>query len=99
MPPFSDKEATKAWHDGVKAMSKSLPVHTERVPVRARVPQDVVDAVVASRGTFVEGKPADKSLWVYFIWYESGIKFRWAIAQGSNKLRSGGDAISDAQDR
>lgn len=97
-PPFSDQEATKAWSDGVKAMSKSLPVHTERVPVRARVPQDVVDAVVASKGTFVAGKPADKDLWVYFIWHESGIKFRWRMTQGKT-LRAGGDAVSGAQDQ
>lgn len=92
MPPFSDKEATKAWSDESHALSKSLPVKTERVQVRARVPQDVVDEVVASKGTFEAGKPADKKLWVYLIWYKSGIKLRWRITQGK-ELRSGGDEI------
>lgn len=93
-PPFSDKEATKAWSDESHALSKSLSIKTERVLVRARVPQDVIDEVMESNRQRQRSKLADKSLEIYFIWFESGIKFRWRLVQGCCKvLREGGDVI------
>ncbi|MCC7680291.1 hypothetical protein [Janthinobacterium sp. FW305-128] len=87
--------ALQAWSDGVHAMSRSLPIQTARVAVRSRVPQDVIDEVLASNRQRAPNALPDKDLWVYFIWYETGIKFRWRLLQGCCKmLREGGDELA-----
>lgn len=92
----SEPVALQKWNDGVHAMSRSLPIKTARVAVRSRVPQDIVDEVVASNRSRELGKLPDKMLWVYFIWYETGIKFRWSLEQGCCRVRrTGGDDIEN----
>lgn len=72
----------------------ALPIHKEQVRVRERVPQDVVGEVMESNRIRQPGKVADKSLWIYFIWYESGVKFRWELNDRCcGVLRSGGDRL------
>lgn len=76
---------------------KALPVHVERVVIRERVPQDVIDEVIRSRRETQPGKLPDKSLWLNFVWTASGIKFHWRLesrkAAPEYLLRSGGDVI------
>ena len=87
--------ALQAWSDGVHAMSRALPIQTARVAVKSRVPQDVIDEVLASNRQRAPNALPDKDLWVYFIWYETGIKFRWRLLQGCCKmLREGGDELA-----
>ncbi len=87
--------ALQEWRDGVHAMSRSLPSQTARVAVRSRVPQDVIDEVLASNRKRAPNALPDKDLWVYFIWYETGIKLRWRLLQGCCKmLREGGDELA-----
>lgn len=77
-------------HDELHA----LPVKKARVLVRDRVPQDVVDEVMESNRRREPHKLPEKRLEVYFIWYESGIKFRWELEKGCCEvLRAGGDEI------
>ncbi len=69
----------------------ALPQKSERLPIRARVPQDVVDEVIASRQ---RGGSGDKRLWLYLVWRENGIQLRWSLEQGCcTALRKGGDVI------
>lgn len=71
---------------------RARPVNVERVPVRARVPADVVDEVTRSNQQRAKGELAELSLWVDFIWYDSGVKFRWREKRGCcTVVRSGGD--------
>lgn len=72
----------------------ALPNKIARISVRERIPVDVVNSVVRSKGQpILKGRPPLK-LWVYFIWSESSIKFRWSEVEGCcTVLRSGGDRI------
>lgn len=96
-PPMpTEAAALHAWNEEVKAMSRALPIKTARVPVKSRVPQDVVDEVLTSNRRAAPGTLPDEMLWVYFIWYETGIKFRWSLEQGCcNVRKSGGDDLTN----
>jgi len=90
----ADPVALKIWGDGVDALSRSLPIQNARVPVRSRVPQDVVDEVLASKKRRLPKSLPDEMLWVYFIWYESGIKFHWSLDSRCCGVRQeGGDDL------
>lgn len=91
----SEPVALQKWNDGVDAMSRSLPIKTARVAIRPRVPQAVVDDVLASNKRAAAGALPDEMLWVYFIWYENGIKFRWKLKSDCcGLLREGGDDLA-----
>ncbi len=73
-----------------------LPVHVERVIIRERVPQDVIDEVIRRKRATPPGKLPDKSLQLNFVWTDGGIKFRWLLREKDtpgSMSRSGGDAI------
>jgi hypothetical protein len=91
----ADPVARQVWSDGVHALSRSLPIQTARVAVRSRVPQDVIDEVLASNRQRAPRALPDKMLWVYFIWYETGIKLRWKLKSSCcGLLREGGDELA-----
>jgi hypothetical protein len=91
--------ALQVWSDGVHALSRSLPIQTARVAVQSRVPQDVIDEVLASNRQRAPNALSDKMLWVYFIWYETGIKLRWKLKSSCcGLLREGGDLCELAVD-
>ena len=72
----------------------AMPLHKARVPVRERVPQTVIDEATASNLRRQPGQAPDKSLWVYFVWYDSGVKFRWELKSGCcQTLSAGGDEM------
>jgi hypothetical protein len=74
-----------------RAEFNALPQKSERVPIRARVPQDVVDEVIASRQ---RGGTGNKRLWLYLLWREDGIKLAWSLKQDCcTVLRKGGDRV------
>ena len=73
---------------------KVMPRKTGRVMLRSRVPDAVLAEVVASNRHREKGRTPEKMLWVYFIWYENEIKFRWELKKDCcTVLRSGGDEI------
>ena len=73
---------------------ESMPRKSAQVAVRSRVPQDVVAEVIKSNHHRERGKTPEKMLWVYFVWYENEIKFRWELKKGCcTILSSGGDQI------
>ncbi|QNA89452.1 hypothetical protein G4G28_14980 [Massilia sp. Dwa41.01b] len=74
----------------------ALPVHVERIIIRDRVPQDVIDEATRSRREAAPGKLPDKTLWLNFVWTDGGIKFHWRLESPKVPgyvLRSGGDVI------
>ena len=95
-PKPTDPVALQEWNDRVDLLIRTLPHKRARVAVRSRVPQDVVDEVLASNKRAAAGALPDEGLWVYFIWYETGIKFRWSLERGCCKvLRAGGDELAN----
>lgn len=83
------------FNKAIEEKLRNSPVKTRRVLVRDRVPSDVIDEVTESNRKREPNKLAEKSLWVYFIWHESGIKFYWELRNGCcTALRAGGDTIS-----
>lgn len=87
----------KEWERGRKYTNEELsgiPVHLRRVSVRDRVPRDVVDEVISSKLAAEPGKLSDRYLELFFVWYPSETRFRWAMKnRRSDVLRSGGDAL------
>ena len=89
----------------------AMPIHSQRVMVRARVPQDVVEEVIESHRRLKNNSLPDRRLHVYFVWTDEGIKLVWELekvtdldANSPNPihtnwdtriLRSGGDKIVD----
>ena len=74
---------------------RALPRKTARVAVRSRVPQDVVDEAIEAKRRRQPHELPDKMLYVYFIWTETGVKFRWELGRGGVTLREGGDEIGN----
>lgn len=74
---------------------KTWPRETARVPVRDRVPASVISEIIQSRKDPSKNRKEDLSLWVYFLWTDTGIKLHWRQERGCCEvLRSGGDALS-----
>ena len=94
-PPMPrDQEGAKIYSEEVRTISRALPRKTGRVIVRGRVPDAVVAEIVESNRHREKGKTPEKMLWVYFIWYENEIKFKWELKKDCcTVLRSGGDEV------
>jgi hypothetical protein len=92
-PDNANPVALQAWRDRVHLLARTLPRKIERVPVRSRIPQEIVNQVIESNRTTPEGKLPEKSLWVFFIWHEDGIKFRWKLDGCCGDIASGGDQL------
>jgi hypothetical protein len=78
---------------------RALPRERQRVLIRERVPQDAIEEVLQSKRDAPRGKLPEKMLWVYLVWTDEGIKFRWQVertpqAPGEIRvLRAGGDTL------
>lgn len=89
----------EAYSKAVEEKFRALPLMKERVPVRGRVPTEAIEEVLQSKRDAPRGKLPEKSLWVYFVWTDDGIKLRWEVyrkaqAPGEQSvLRSGGDPL------
>jgi hypothetical protein len=84
----------RAAQDAYVAQKKALPLKRQRVAIRGILP----DAVV----TELEQSPLDperaslrlKSLKLFFIWTQDGLKVRWRMRQGCcTVIREGGDDV------
>ena len=96
LPEWIEFEWTEPIYrrDYTREQLLGLPVKKARVLVRDRVPPDVIDEVMESNRKREPHKLPEKSLQLYFIWYESGIKFRWELRKGCcDVLRAGGDDV------
>jgi len=77
-----------------KAEIDALPLVTEKVAVRDRIPQDVIDNIVRSNKLRGSANAPDLGLWVYFVWFDTGIKLSWTVKDGCcTVVSSGGEPI------
>lgn len=58
---------------------RALPTKTQRLEIKSKVPQSVVDEVIASKRVAQPGDLADKTLWIYVFWTPDGMKMRWEM--------------------
>jgi hypothetical protein len=88
----SDFAARQIWNAKVDELSRTLPVNSERVRVRDRIPADVFQRLAEARRHPVAGQ--DLRLWLSFVWYAGGIRFHWELKEGCCDLKqAGGDVI------
>lgn len=74
---------------------RNSPMKVERIFVCSRIPQDVVGEAIEAKRRRQPHELPDKMLYVYFIWTETGVKFRWELGRGGVTLREGGDEIGN----
>lgn len=85
---FKDFPTPAAFDQAYGEKYAKLPVKTQRLEIKRRVPQSVVAEVIASKTSAQPGNVADKTLWIYIFWTPDGIKMRWAMKD--QKAGSGG---------
>jgi hypothetical protein len=99
--PFPEHSSSQHLDDSNEQFMKrynAFPVKKQRVIIRSRVPQNVIDEVVDSNRRKRPNELPDKALRIYFIWTEQGIKFHWRLwyrpeGRPDSYPREGGDAI------
>ncbi len=90
---FTWREYPKPDRERTREELLAQPLRTERVQVRSRIPQLVVDEIVKSKKNRARDKNKDLSLWIYFIFTDTGTKLHWREKDGAwDVIRSGGDA-------
>jgi len=89
------ERAIQQWRDQFDSDSKQIPIKTQRVQVRGRIPLDVVQEVMESQRIAPRGKLPGKLMDVYFVWTVHGVKLYWELRDPamSRPLKSGGDDI------
>lgn len=75
----SEREAYIQWGKLVDEQFRTLPRKHQRVMIRSRIPQSVVDEVVRANAHAIPHYGTEKHLEVFFIWTSQGIKLRWQI--------------------
>lgn len=86
----------EAYSKAVSEKYSKLTTKTQRVFISSRIPPEVVQEVIYSRSHIPKGQSLpEKMLWIYFIWTDDGIKFRWKMSCDLPCLRKeGGDEIN-----
>lgn len=89
---FASREEYSKYVSDEKA---SLPVKTQRVFISSRIPPEIIQEAIDSRAHIQKGQGLpEKSLWIYFIWTDDGIKFRWKMSCDKPcERKEGGDEI------
>ena len=67
------------WTEEVHAAYLNLPVKTQRVLIRNRIPQEVVDEITEASRHPVKRYGTEKSLAINLVWTSQGIRLRWRI--------------------
>ena len=90
---FSSKEA---YSKAVSEKYSKLTTKTQRVFIKSRIPPEVVHEAIESRLHVQKGQGLpEKSLWIYFVWTDDGIKFRWDLyCTKPCVTKEGGDEIN-----
>lgn len=76
---YQDFPSREAFDQAYDEKYARLPVKTQRLEIKSKIPQSVVAEVIASKKAAQPGKVSDKTLWIYIFWTPDGIKMRWAI--------------------
>lgn len=96
---YEDFPNHEDFAQAVREKYAKLPIKTQRLEIKSRVPQDVVDEVIESKRHASRGSVAEKSLWVFIFWTPEGIKMRWQLRYDPGlKLRNFGDVVREGGD-
>jgi hypothetical protein len=93
---FPDRES---FSRAVDEKFSKLEVKRYRLEIKRRVPQSVVEEVIASKRVAQPGKVANKTLWISIFWTPDGMKMRWAMRDQAAGgafgpiVREGGDDL------
>jgi hypothetical protein len=96
---YKDFPTREAFDKAYEEKYAKLPFKTQRLEIKRKVPQLVVDEVIASKRMAQPGKVADKTLWVRIFWTPDGMKLRWAMRDKKvgggfeDVVREGGDDL------
>lgn len=92
---FPDRNAFRA---AVFKRFADLPVKSQRLEIKSRIPQSVVAEVIASKNAAQPGKVSDKTLWIYIFWTPDGIKMRWAMKDQKAGAGAFGPVVKEGGD-
>ncbi|RZL10298.1 MAG: hypothetical protein EOP40_06880 [Rubrivivax sp.] len=91
--------SNEAYSKHIREEFSSVPIKTQRLEIKSRVPQDVVDEVIESKRNAPRGEVAEKSLWVFIFWTPDGIRMRWQLRDDpGRKQRNFGDVVREGGD-
>lgn len=93
---MKDFPSDEAYSKAVAEKYSKLTIKTQRVFISSRIPPEVVQEVTYSRSHIPKGQLLpEKMLWIFFIWTDDGIKFRWEMSCDKPcDMKEGGDEIS-----
>jgi hypothetical protein len=98
-PQITDFPSEQAYTKHLRAEFSGAPIKTQRLKIRSRIPQDVVEEVVEAKLKAPRGEVAEKSLWVFIFWTPEGIKMRWQLRHDpGRKQRNFGDVVREGGD-
>lgn len=96
---YKDFPTREAFDQAYEEKYAKLPFQKQRVDIKRRVPQSVVDEVVDSKREAKPGKVANKTLWLYIFWTPDGVKMRWAMRDQAVGSPGGfGDVVHEGGD-
>jgi hypothetical protein len=78
-PDDPTSEAHQAWRTKWMAQHKALPIRSQRVFIRNRIPAGTVRTVIEANHHTSRGQLNEASIWISFIWTGQGIKLRWHV--------------------
>jgi hypothetical protein len=78
-PQDESSDAHKAWEAKGLADLHALPIRSQRVFIRNRIPAEVVRAAVEANRHTPKGELDEASIKLSFIWTDYGIKLRWTL--------------------
>jgi hypothetical protein len=94
---MKDFPSDEAYSKAVAEKYSKLTTKTQRVFIKSRIPPEVVHEAIESRLHIQKGQGLpEKSLWIYFVWTDDGIKFRWDLycTKPACATKEGGDEIN-----
>jgi hypothetical protein len=91
-----DFPSREAYSKAVAEKYSKLTTKTQRVLISSRIPPEVVQEVTFSRSHIPKGQLLpEKMLWIFFIWTDDGIKFRWEMSCDKPCVeKEGGDEVN-----
>lgn len=79
LPDDPTSAAHQAWLAKWMAQMKALPIRSQRVFIRNRIPADAVRAAIEANRHTPRGHLDEASIRLTFIWTNHGIKLRWNV--------------------
>ncbi len=95
----TDFPSDVAFGKYVDDLLAKAPIKTQRLEIKNRIPQEVVDEVIESKRDTPKGQLSEKVLWLYIFWTPDGMKMRWELRYDKGHKEGGfGHAIKEGGD-